>query len=142
MVSSKRFKPVQRIAESREKTAAKDMGDSQRRMHSQEARLEELKRYHQEYLGRFESSARSGMSSSQLQEYRAFLSKLDRAIKEQERIVQASHQECAVRKDVWKQKHVRTQALGKAVERFKKAELKTSDAREQKELDDRNQRKK
>lgn len=142
MVSSKRFKPVQRIAESREKTAAKDMGDSQRRMHSQEARLEELRRYHQEYLGRFESTARSGMSSSQLQEYRAFLGKLDRAIKEQERIVQASHQECATRKDVWKQKHVRTQVLGKAVERFKKAELKVSDAREQKEQDDRNQWKK
>jgi flagellar FliJ protein len=140
MSSSKRLRPVQRVAQTREKSAAKELGDSQRRTRDQEARLEDLKRYHQDYLDRFEVSARNGMASGQLQEYRAFLDKLDRAIKEQERVVQMSQVECVSRKDAWQQKRVRTQALGKVVDRFRSAELKAGEGREQKESDDRSQR--
>lgn len=83
MVQSKRFKPVQRVAESRERKAARSFGQSQRLMHDQEARLEELRRYHEEYLQRFRESSQMGMSASQLQEYRAFLEKLEKAIEAQ-----------------------------------------------------------
>jgi flagellar FliJ protein len=140
MVPSKRFQPVQRVAESREKSAAKVLGDSQRNMQAQQAKLGELKQYHQEYLERFETAARNGMSANQLQEYRAFLDKLDKAIKEQEKVVLATQFECSKRKDEWQKKRIRTQALGKAVERMQSAEQKERDSREQKELDERNQR--
>ncbi len=53
MVSSKRFKPVQRVAESREQKAAREFGDSQRSMHAEEQKLEVLRVYHQEYLEQF-----------------------------------------------------------------------------------------
>lgn len=140
MVPSKRLQPVQRVAQSRENEAARELGDSQRRVRDQEAKLGDLKRYHQEYLERFETTARQGMSAKQMQEYRVFLEKLDRAIKEQERVVQASKSECVNRKEQWQQKHVRTQALGKVMDRFRSAERKEVDKREQAEIDDRNQR--
>ncbi len=140
MDSSKRFQPVRRVAQSREQTAARELGDSQRRMQQQEARLEELKRYHDEYLGRFRDAAQIGISASQLQEYQAFLNKLTRAIQEQEKIVRSTHQECSNKKEIWQKKRVRSQVLGKVVERFQTAERRAEDSREQKEQDDRNQR--
>jgi flagellar FliJ protein len=109
-------------------------------MRAQEERLDELHRYHREYLDRFHASASSGMSATQLQEYRAFLSKLERAIQEQESVVAESRSECSVNQENWQQKHVRTQALGKVMERYQKEEQKQQDVREQKEADERNQR--
>ncbi|MES9843299.1 MAG: flagellar export protein FliJ [Candidatus Sedimenticola sp. PURPLELP] len=140
MTPSKRLQPVKRIAESREQKAARKLGDSTRRMHEQEAKLEELKRYHQEYLDRFQTTAESGISAAQLIEYRAFLEKLELAIKEQTRIVQMSQNERSSRKQEWQQKHVRTQALGKAVDRIRSDELKAEESREQKEQDEHSQR--
>lgn len=138
---SKRFKPVQRVAKSREQKAAKQLGDSQRKVNEQEMKLEELKRYHQEYLTQFETSARRGMSASQLLEYQAFLSKLERAIKEQEKVVTNSRRECHTKKDAWQQKNVRTRVLNKVVDRFKVAENRAGEKKDQKETDELNQRK-
>ncbi|MCW8943499.1 MAG: flagellar export protein FliJ [Sedimenticola sp.] len=140
MVPSKRFQPVKRVAESRENDAARELGHSQKRMRDQEAKLDDLRRYHQEYLERFEATARQGMSANQMQEYRVFLEKLDVAIREQEKVVLASKSECVSRKEQWKEKRVRTQALGKVMDRFKSAELKVEEKREQDETDDRSQR--
>jgi len=141
VVQSKRLKPVHRVAESREQTAAREMGDSQRYVHAQEDRLEELRRYHTEYLERFHSAAKQGMSAMQLQEYRAFLAKLERAIREQESIITDGRNVHQLNKDNWQQKHVRTQALGKVIDRYKQSENHAQDQREQKEADDRSQRK-
>ncbi len=140
MVTSKRLQPVQRVAKSREQTAARELGDSRRRSQEQEQRLDELRRYHREYLKRFHDAAKTGMSATQLQEYRAFLAKLEMAIQEQEKVVKLGHTECSERKEEWQQKHVRTQVLDKVVERHRKEERKAVDTREQKESDDRNQR--
>lgn len=140
MSPSKRLKPVQRITESREHKAAQALGDSRRRAQHNEARLEELKTYHREYLARFRQSSATGISSAQLQEYRAFLGKLEMAIKEQEKIVQAGQRECSSRREVWQQKHIKTQVLGKLMDRFEDAGRRDQDSREQRELDDRNQR--
>ncbi len=141
MVQSKRLRPVHRVAESREQTAAREMGSSGRYVHEQQERLDELRRYHSEYLDRFHSAAKQGMSAMQLHEYRAFLAKLEHAIREQEAIIVDGRNVHQLNKDNWQQKHVRTQALGKVMERYKQAENKAEDKREQKESDDRSQRK-
>ena len=107
MSPSKRFKPVQRVAQSRERKAAQALGRAQQEVSAQEARLEELKRYHREYLDRFQRSTESGISVPQLQEYRAFLAKLEKAIHEQERIVAASLQTRTTQQSQWQQKHMR-----------------------------------
>jgi len=138
MAASKRFKPVLRVAESRERTAAHQLGDSQRNAQAQEAKLEELRHYHQEYLDRFDKAARGGISAAQLREYQAFLAKLEMAIKEQESVVQSSLNVCTTHRDEWRQKYIRTQALDKVVQRCETKERHARDRKEQKETDDRN----
>ncbi len=140
MVQSKRLKPVHRVAESKEQTAARELGDSRRYVHEQEQRLNELRQYHAEYLERFHTVAKVGMSALQLQEYRAFLAKLERAIREQENVITNGRNVQEFKKGKWQQKHVRTQALGNVIDRYKQAENKAQDTREQKESDERSQR--
>ncbi len=140
MVPSKRLEPVRRVAKSREDSAARDLGASQRRMHEQEAKLDDLRHYHREYLQRFSEAAKNGISASQLQEYRAFMSKLETAIELQQKAVDESHLECSSRKGVWQEKRVRTQALGKVVDRLHSAERKAHEKQEQKESDEHGQR--
>ena len=140
MSPSKRLKPVQQVAATRERNAARTMGQARQHLAQEEAKLAQLKQYHQEYLGRFQKAASRGMSASQLQEYRAFLAKLDAAIQQQEEVVAASQANHTSHKDNWKQKHTRTQALGKVVERYRREERRVEDRSEQKENDERNNR--
>ena len=140
MSPSKRLKPVQRIAHSKEQNAARSMGEARKNLEQEEAKLLQLKQYHQEYLQRFHQVAGEGMSASQLQEYRAFLAKLDEAIKQQEKVVAASMVNHSSSKNNWKQKHSRTQALNKVADRYRQKEQKSADQQEQKENDEHNQR--
>ncbi|MES9993918.1 MAG: flagellar export protein FliJ [Candidatus Thiodiazotropha sp.] len=142
MSPSKRLKPVQRFAHSKEQKAARVMGQARKNLKQEEAKLEQLKQYHQEYLTRFQQMAAEGMSATQLQEYRAFLAKLDEAINQQQEVVAASIVSHSSSKRAWKKKHSRTQALNKAVDRFREQEQKVADNREQKESDDLSQREK
>ena len=139
MVPSKRFQPVHRVAQSRENKAARALGESQRKMREHTGRLDELKQYHSEYLERFNNASREGLSAAQMQEYRAFLKKLETAITDQEKILQMSHRECTGKKDAWQEKHIRTKSLGKAMDRFRKVENKARDSREQQATDEHNQ---
>lgn len=140
MSPSRRLRPVQQVAESKEKKAAQHMGRARVHLAQEEAKLEQLRQYHHEYLERFQQAAASGMSATQLQEYRAFLAKLDEAIRQQEKVVAASVADHSSHKDNWKQKRTRTQALGKVVERYRDEERKAADRTEQKESDDLNNR--
>jgi flagellar protein FliJ len=140
MSPSKRLKPVQRVAESREQSAARTMGLSRKQLLAEELKLSQLKQYHQEYLGSFDAAARNGISAGQLQEYRAFLGKLDEAIRQQEGVVRESQRDHSSNEHEWRRKHTRTQALNKAVQRFQRQEKATAERNDQKESDDRNQR--
>ena len=140
MSPSKRLKPVQQVAANREQKAARSMGQARANLAQEEAKLAQLKQYHQEYLTRFQEASAQGMSVAQLQEYRAFLGKLDEAIEQQQKVVAASMATHSTHRDDWKQKRTRTQALGKVVERYRKEERKVADRVEQKESDERNNR--
>jgi len=140
MSPSKRFKPVLRVAESNERNAAHQFGDSQRYMQEQEAKLGELRQYHDEYLERFNTASRNGINAAQLREYQAFLAKLDLAIKEQEAVVQASDKNQSVKKELWQQKHIRSKVLDNVMQRYQAEEKRILEKREQKEADEKNQR--
>ncbi len=142
MSPTKRLKPVQQVAATKELNAARTMGQARVHLAQEEAKLAQLKQYHQEYLERFQRVAAQGMGVAQLQEYRAFLAKLDAAIQQQQKVVDASLANHSTRKDDWKQKHTRTQALGKVVERYQQEERKAADRVEQKINDEHNNRSK
>jgi len=140
MPPSKRLRPVQRIATHRERDAARAFGASQQTLTMEEAKLEELRRYHREYQARFEQEARNGMDAGQLQSYRAFLVKLEVAIEQQKEVVAASQAQRQRQRQRWQKRYTRSQALDKVAARYQEEEKKQEEQREQKASDDRNQR--
>ena len=88
---SKRLEPVKKIAESKESAAAVKVAKSVLEKAASLDQLEKLRGYRDEYIVQFKTKGQNGMSASRLQDYQAFVHKLDRAIEEQIRAVQGKH---------------------------------------------------
>ena len=141
MSPSERFKPIQKIATHKERKAAAALGESLKQREAAQQRLDELNSYLAEYFERFSRAAQRGLSSNQILEYQVFISKLEGAIAEQEKIVAKSQQQCDTSKAQWRGRYTKSKAMENAVGRLHEAERKDAERREQSETDDRAPRK-
>jgi flagellar FliJ protein len=140
MSRSKRMQPVQRVAHGREEDAMHKLGQSQRFLDAQQARLEELRAYRDQYSREFAASGESGLDASRVRDYRAFLSRLGEAIQQQEVLVaryQSQHEQTRQR---WVESRSHSQAIDKVVDRYRRQERQQQERREQLEHDERAQR--
>ena len=140
MTRSQRLKPVSRVAEHHEQTAARAMGEYQQRLNVHENRLRELIKYREEYAHGFQIAGARGMGAAQLQDYRTFLARIDQAISQQQGQVAQARRQYEQKKDEWFHRRTRSQALEKVAERYRKQERHDEDRREQKDSDERAQR--
>ena len=140
MTNSERLKPIQHIAEVRERNAARSFGESLHRLHEEEDRLAELEAYRKEYLQRFRTLQQEGITVAQLLEYQAFLAKLEAAVHHQTEVVQLRRGDVERRMAAWTDKRTHSRAMERAVDNLTDRELEDGERREQKTLDERNQR--
>jgi len=137
MTKSDRVKPIVKVAQNREREAARVFADSQHVLQEREQRLAEVRGYRAEYLANYQTKSRSGMSAQQMRTYRNFLLKLDAAVEQQEQLVQVAKYELEQQKARWLEKHVRTQALDNMRTRYVTQEQRDAQRVEQKESDER-----
>ncbi|HKK14792.1 MAG TPA: flagellar export protein FliJ [Gammaproteobacteria bacterium] len=137
MGRSDRMKPVVKVAEQRERAAARDFGECQQRLAEAEARLEELQGYRHEYGQRFQQSGGDGLSARRLHEYRTFLHRLNEAIAQQQALVGQLRQDCTAGHAQWLETRRRSQVLDKVVDRYRAQERREEDRREQQDSDER-----
>lgn len=137
MKKSDRMMPIKQIATDHEHEAVKELGQSQRSLSEHEMKLEQLKNYRAEYARLFQEHGSRGMDGSQLQAYQSFIAQLDTAIRQQHDMIKYVEDECEEKRQVWQQRHTRTEALGKTIERFQNTEKQQQDRQEQREIDDR-----
>ncbi|HYG05366.1 MAG TPA: flagellar export protein FliJ [Stenotrophomonas sp.] len=83
MMQSRRIDPLLRRAQEHEDEVARDLAERQRSLDTHVSRLEELRRYAEEYAG----SQMAATSPAQLTNRRAFLDRLDSAVEQQMRTV-------------------------------------------------------
>jgi len=140
MPPSDRFKPIHQLASNKERKAAAELGESIKQRDDAHQRLAELEQYHKEYLERFASAARDGLSRNQIVEYQVFIGKLEDAIVEQRGIVERSEQNCRDSKQHWQGRFTKAKAMENAIDRMRLEERKAADRREQAASDDRSQR--
>lgn len=136
MTKSQRMKPVLRIAEMREQTAAKDLATSQRYLQEQQARLAELQQYQADYTKDFHTQGSVGISAARFQELQRFLASLSQAIEQQQQLIAHVTQVCEQKKRIWQQAYGKSQSLDKVVQRYFEQEQYTQDKRDQKETDE------
>ena len=137
MTKSQRMKPLTRVATSRERTAAKELGEYRRTLADAEAKHAELVTYREEYSRHLQQSGGSGIDAQQMRDYRIFLARLNEAIGHQQASVDKHRREYERRRRLWSEARVRASALDKVVERYQKEENTIVERREQAESDER-----
>jgi flagellar FliJ protein len=140
MVKSKRFEPIASLARDSEREAAKALGNALCHLDEQVQRMEQLIAYRADYNQRLNASGSNGMKGQQLNEYLSFLSKLSTAIEQQELAIKQARQELEEKKRFWFARRGRSKALDAVLDKYIQNERKQLEKREQRELDDRNNR--
>lgn len=140
MSRADRMAPVQKVFGNAERDRARELGDAQRQLADAEARLNELRTYHGEYLGAFRKRCEDGTSIRALRDFQAFLARLDTALRQQEQLVAQARERAAGSRRSWQGAAQQVKAVDAVVDRWKQAETRAGDRREQKESDERAQR--
>ena len=139
MKKSQRLAPVIKVAKNREQDAAKALSESRRIVEKNEAKLNELLAYQQEYTKRYEEIGRNGMEINKINEYRQFLARLNEAISGQRELIKFKQSEVDKKNQTWNQTRVKHKSIDKMVTRHRTDERHDEDRREQGEADDRSQ---
>ncbi len=140
MKKSQRLNVIVELNARNEKTTLKALGSIQQQRQEAETQLENLKVYRQDYETQYQSIAKIGVNIKQLLEFRAFMSKLDLAIEEQQQVILGVEKQLSSTRIQWEQQHQKTKSMQKVCEAAVKEELKAEDKREQNEQDDRGSR--
>jgi flagellar FliJ protein len=140
MTRVERMAPVQQVLEQGEQVRARELGEGQRRLTQAEAKLKELRTYHGEYLQALHKRAEDGINVTKLRDFQAFLGRLELAIVQQEEIVATARDAVAHQRSSWQGAARQVKAVESVVDRWRSAEIKAGQRREQKESDDRAQR--
>lgn len=138
MTRSQRFSSVLRLAETRKRNAARMSVNATQKLREYEKKLDELRRFRNEYTLGAHAGSRS-MTSNQLQERQLFLRQLDEGISIMINKVNGQKQSSAMEKQVWMDALKHADAMDKLLCKIRKIEIDLAETREDSEVDDRAQ---
>lgn len=132
MIQSRRMDPLLRRAQEHEDTVARDLAERQRTLSLHESRLEELRGYAEEYA----NSQMSATSPAQLANRRAFLDRIDQALKQQLQSVDSSRASVDIERDRLLLASRDKQVLEQLAASYRAQEHKIVERRDQREMDE------
>jgi flagellar protein FliJ len=132
MMQSRRIDPLLRRAQEHEDTVARDLAERQRALTMHESRLEELRGYAEEYA----NSQMAATSPAQLANRRAFLDRIDSALKQQLQAVDRSRANVDIERDRLLLASRDKQVLEQLAASYRVQERQVVERRDQREMDD------
>ena len=132
-MNAKRLIPIQRLAQKREDDQARQLAEQQKALDTQEQRLQELRRYADEYSA---LPSTTTLTPALLSNRRAFVEKLDTAVLQQSKQVERARGTCDVERARLLLASREVSVLDKLAASYQAQEKKTAEQRSQKELDD------
>ncbi|OZB59647.1 MAG: flagellar export protein FliJ [Lysobacterales bacterium 14-68-21] len=130
-----RLQPAVDQAQERRDHAMQRLAEQQQKLARAEHQLEELKRYRHDYA----AGQDGGMSVQALLNRQQFIDRIDQAIAQQVTEVQRQQRHLDHARSHWREAHAREKALDSVVNRYREAERKAEDRREQSDVDERMQ---
>lgn len=132
MMQSRRIDPLLRRAQEHEDSVARDLAERQNTLAQHESRLEELRQYAEEYA----NSQMAATSPAQLANRRAFLERIDQALKQQLQNVDRSRASVDIERDRLLLASRDKQVLEQLAASYRVQEKLIVDRRDQREMDD------
>jgi flagellar protein FliJ len=137
MRNSQRMQPVAKIAQSRERDAARRMGKDMQMLEQQQQQLDQLITYRDQYLQSYQNAGKAGITATQMREYQLFISRLNDAIVQQRQQLIACRQTSEKSSSSWRDSRTHSKKIDKIVEQRRHNEEREKRGREQSEQDDR-----
>lgn len=132
MKQSRRLDPLLRRAQDHEDEVARALAERQQALDMHLSRLEELRRYAEEYAG----AQMAATSPSQLMNRRAFLDRLDSAVEQQSQTVDRNRERVDAERARLLLASRDKQVLEQLAASYRAQEQKVEDRRDQREMDD------
>jgi len=132
MIQSKRFDPLLKRAQDHEDEVARDLAERQRALDTHVSRLDELRRYAEEYA----VAQMSATSPAQLMNRRAFLDRLDSAVAQQRQTVDNNREKVDAERARLLLASRDKQVLEQLAASYRAQEKVVTDRRDQREMDD------
>lgn len=131
-----RLEPVLELARRRLEAATGELQKLAQRRADAQSRLDQLQGFLADYREQFRTAMQSGLETGRLQDFRAFLAKLERAVDLQGAEVRRSHEAWAAKHREWLDLRQREQAMDVLKTRHLAAEAVRDGKREQKQQDE------
>ena len=130
------LQPIRELAQRQSDDAAATLGRLRGAEHKTRQTLEALREYRDEYQARFEQALMNGISPGELNNYRAFLAKLDRAVEEQQSLVEQSEARSENGLQQWQAQSRKVKSFDVLAEREDEKHRKEVSRQEQRILDE------
>ena len=140
MNSCKRMKPVAEMAQQQAEAAAKSVAECNLVCTNMQKQLDELLSYRDDYANGLCHKGRTGLNAIQIKDYRLFLVRLNKAIEQQQNVLNSAAARLAVSRQEWVEKQQRAQAIDSVVSRYQQEERRACSRRDQQESDEQAQR--
>lgn len=131
---SQRLQPVERLAEQRREEAGRRLAQLQSQLRNEEQRLRELLGYRQDYCTRIVNSG--AIDAARLQDFNAFLARLDEAILQQRQSIAKQQRKVAHARQHWLQTWQYHRTMSHVVEKRREGEEREREQQEQREADE------
>lgn len=135
MTRSQRLDPLLRVVQQRQDDAARQLAERDKAQNEQEARLDALRRYAEEYAIT-PAGADGTIAPALLANRIAFRAKLDAAVTQQTKVVDQGRQQTEIERTRLMLASRDTKVLEKLAASYRAEEAKADDQRAQRELDD------
>jgi len=132
----RQLSPAVDLAHDHVDEAARMLHNAQSRLQTQRARVGQLQQFRSEYIERFYSDGRNGLSARRVQDYHAFIAGLDANIEQARKHVEILTLETENLRKRWLASRARAQALDGVVEQYRDEVRRQEGRREQAENDE------
>ncbi|MCC7546576.1 MAG: flagellar export protein FliJ [Burkholderiales bacterium] len=136
MARSFRLEPVLALAQRRLESATAELQKLAQRRADTQSRLDQLLQFLADYRQQYRAALHAGLDQARMQDFRAFLAKLERAVDLQNADVRRCQEAWSAKHSEWLDLRQREQAMNVLKDRHRAAELARDGKREQKQQDE------
>ena len=137
MRRSERIAGIARLAERKARDAAAALVAAKARLDEIAGRLEELRRYRDEYGERMRRGQQGGVSIGDLKRHQLFMRRLDEGVEHARGSLTRAGEEWCRREAEWRAQRTRLEALARVADRHRADEARTRGRRAERAIDDR-----
>jgi len=135
MNSCKRMEPVAEAARQQADAAAQSVAECNLVCARMRKQLQELLSYRDDYTNGLHQNGHDGLNATRMKDYRLFLTRLNKAIEQQQAALNSAGARLATSRKIWTEKQQHAKSIAAVISRYQQDEQREHSRRDQQESD-------